>query len=128
RAVTLSGAKGPSPDVWPLRSAQGDSPQSDRPTVALFRGCVMDTLFRHVHDATRRTLEHNGYRVVEVDGQTCCGALHEHAGDRDAAVALARLNVAALADTADYVVTNSAGCGALLKEYGHLLHDEVASG
>ena len=32
-----------------------------RPTVALFRGCVMDTLFRHVHDATRRTLEANGY-------------------------------------------------------------------
>ena len=71
---------------------------------------------------------HNGYRVVEVDGQACCGALHEHAGDRDAAVALARLNVAALADTADYVVVNSAGCGALLKDYGHLLGDEVAAG
>jgi len=113
-------------------SASGEkiprSARDDRPTVALFRGCVMDTLFRHVHDATRRTLEHNGYRVVEVDGQTCCGALHEHAGDRDAAVALARRNVAALADTADYVVTNSAGCGALLKDYGHLLDDDVAAG
>jgi len=112
------------------RAARDDSrsARDDRPTVALFRGCVMDTLFRHVHDATRRTLEHNGYRVVEVDGQTCCGALHEHAGDRDAAVALARRNVAALADTADYVVTNSAGCGALLKDYGHLLDDDVAAG
>ncbi|HJR50568.1 MAG TPA: (Fe-S)-binding protein, partial [Gemmatimonadales bacterium] len=87
---------------------------------------VMDTLFRHVHDATRRTLEYNGYRVVEVAGQTCCGALHEHAGDRAAAVALARHNLAALADSADYVVTNSAGCGALLKDYGHLLDDETA--
>jgi glycolate oxidase iron-sulfur subunit len=96
-------------------------------TVALFRGCVMDTLFRHVHDATRRTLEHNGYRVVEVEGQTCCGALHEHAGDRAAAIALARRNVAALADSADYVVTNSAGCGALLKDYGHLLDDEASA-
>jgi glycolate oxidase iron-sulfur subunit len=115
-----------------LASTNGEkiprSARDDRPTVALFRGCVMDTLFRHVHAATRRTLEHNGYRVVEVDGQTCCGALHEHAGDRDAAVALARRNVAALADTADYVVTNSAGCGALLKDYGHLLDDEVAAG
>ena len=100
---------------------------SSGPTVALFRGCVMDTLFRHVQDATRRTLEHNGYRVVEVEGQTCCGALHEHAGDRAAAVALARPNVAALADSADYVVTNSAGCGALLKDYGHLLDDEVSA-
>ena len=81
----------------------------------------MSTLFRHVNDATRRTLEYNGYDVVEVEGQTCCGALHEHAGDRESAVALARRNVAALLGKADFVVTNSAGCGALLKDYGHLL-------
>jgi glycolate dehydrogenase iron-sulfur subunit len=127
KRVTLSEAKGPSPDAWPLRSAQGDSPQGNRPTVALFRGCVMDTLFRHVHDATRRTLEANGYTVVEPDGQACCGALHEHAGDRAAAEALARENVAALAGSADYVVVNSAGCGALLKGYGHLLGTEAAA-
>jgi glycolate oxidase iron-sulfur subunit len=84
----------------------------------------MDTLFRHVNDATRRTLEFNGYDVVEVEGQSCCGALHEHAGDRATAAALARTNVVALAGSADYVVTNSAGCGALLKDYGHLLHDD----
>jgi glycolate oxidase iron-sulfur subunit len=95
--------------------------------VALFRGCVMDTLFRHVHDATRRTLEANGYTVVEATGQACCGALHEHAGDRAAARALARRNVAALADAADYIVVNSAGCGALLKDYGHLLGTEAAA-
>jgi glycolate dehydrogenase iron-sulfur subunit len=97
------------------------------PTVALFRGCVMDTLFRHVHDATRRTLEANGYTVVEPQGQACCGALHEHAGDRAAAEALARENVAALSGSADYVVVNSAGCGALLKGYGHLLGTEAAA-
>ena len=101
--------------------------QGKHPTVALFRGCVMDTLFRHVHDATRRTLEANGYLVVEPQGQVCCGALHEHAGDRAAAEALARENVAALAGSADYVVVNSAGCGALLKGYGHLLGTEAAA-
>jgi len=125
RGVTPRQAKGPKGGDGPLRSAQGDTV---RPTVALFRGCVMDTLFRHVNDATRRTLEHNGYRVIEVDDQTCCGALHEHAGDRDAAAGLARQNVAALAHTADYIVTNSAGCGALLKDYGHLLDDPEAAG
>jgi glycolate oxidase iron-sulfur subunit len=92
-----------------------------RPTVALFRGCIMDTVFRHVNDATRRTLEANGYRVVEVPGQVCCGALHEHASDADGAAALARENVKAFAGRADVIVTNSAGCGAVLKEYGHLL-------
>jgi glycolate oxidase iron-sulfur subunit len=86
----------------------------------------MDTLFRHVNDATRRTLAANGYQVIEVEGQSCCGALHEHAGDRAAAAALARRNVDARAGSADYIVTNSAGCGALLKDYGHLLEDEEA--
>jgi glycolate oxidase iron-sulfur subunit len=97
-----------------------------RPTAALFRGCVMDTLFGHVHAATRRTLEANGYQVLEVPGQVCCGALHEHAGDREAAQALAAKNLAAFGLSADYVCVNSAGCGALLKDYGHLLGTEEA--
>jgi glycolate oxidase iron-sulfur subunit len=103
------------------------APSSSAPTVALFRGCVMDTLFGHVHAATRRTLEANGYRVVEVEGQVCCGALHEHAGDRRGAEALAARNIAAFADRADYVVVNSAGCGALLKSCGALLGGEAAA-
>jgi glycolate oxidase iron-sulfur subunit len=104
----------------PLRPAPvGAHP--NEPRVALFRGCIMDTLFSHVHDATRRTLEANGYAVIEVAGQACCGALHDHAGDRPNARALARRNVAALLDAADSIVVNSAGCGALLKDYGHLL-------
>jgi glycolate dehydrogenase iron-sulfur subunit len=117
--VTLSEANGPPPDAW--------LPPATRPRVALFRGCVMDTLFRHVHDATRRTLEVNGYEVVEPEGQVCCGALHEHAGDRAAAEALGRENLAALAEAADFVVVNSAGCGALLKDYGHLLGTDAAA-
>jgi glycolate oxidase iron-sulfur subunit len=99
----------------------------DRGTVALFRGCVMDGLFGHVHEATRRTLAVNGYRVIEVAGQGCCGALHEHAGDSDGARALAERNVAAFLDRADYVVVNSAGCGALLKDLGHLVGGERAA-
>jgi glycolate oxidase iron-sulfur subunit len=101
------------------------SPSS--PTVALFRGCVMGALFNHVHDATKRTLEANGYRVVERRGQVCCGALHEHAGDRDGATGLAQINVEALAEGTDFIVVNSAGCGALLKDYGHLLGTEAAA-
>ncbi|HEV8599509.1 MAG TPA: (Fe-S)-binding protein [Gemmatimonadales bacterium] len=89
-----------------------------RRTAALFRGCVMDTLFHHVHDATRRALEANGYRVVEVVGQSCCGALHAHAGDRTAAHAMLVSNLAAFAGKADYLVVNSAGCGAWLRGGG----------
>ena len=81
----------------------------------------MDGLFSHVHDATIRTLEVNGYAVREAPAQVCCGALHAHAGLRDEARRLARTNVAAFGDDATPIVVNSAGCGAMLKEYGHLV-------
>src|SRR5947199_4023934 len=92
-----------------------------RQSVALFRGCVMDGLFAHVHDATVRTLGVNGWAVREVPGQVCCGALHAHAGLREEARRLARANVAAFGDGAEPIVGNSAGCGAMRKEYGHLV-------
>ena len=87
----------------------------------LFRGCVMQGLFSHVHDATIGTLGVNGYAVHEVSSQVCCGALHAHAGLREGARALARQNIAAFASSTSPIVVNSAGCGAQLKAYGHLL-------
>ncbi len=94
----------------------------DRQTaVFLFRGCVMQGLFSHVHDATIGTLGVNGYEVREVSGQGCCGALHAHAGLREEARALARQNIVAFGPGTDAIVVNSAGCGAQLKVYGHLL-------
>jgi len=86
----------------------------------------MDTLFAHVHDATRRTLEANGYRVVDIPNQGCCGALHEHAGDGDGARLLAQRNIDAMPDDVDFLAVDSAGCGALLKNYGRLLDTERA--
>jgi len=94
-------------------------------TALLFRGCVQQGLFSHVHDATIRTLAVNGHAVREVTGQGCCGALHAHAGLLDEARALARTNVAAFGDGDEPIVVNSAGCGALMKEYGHLLGDSA---
>jgi glycolate oxidase iron-sulfur subunit len=106
--------------------AQGVSapafPRRSPPSPAfLFRGCVMEGLFRHVHGATIRTLEVNGYEVQEVAGQVCCGALHAHAGLGDAARGLARANVAAFGDGDEPIVVNSAGCGAFMKDYGHVV-------
>ena len=95
----------------------------NRQTAQIFRGCVMQGLFSHVHDATIRTLGVNGYQVREVSGQVCCGALHEHAGLVEEARALARVNVDAFGDGEEPIVVNSAGCGALMKEYGRLLGD-----
>ena len=94
----------------------------DRGRVAILRGCVQAGLFARVNDATERVLRANGYEVIEVSGQGCCGALHTHAGDSMRARKLARANVKALAAAeVDFVAVNAAGCGAALKEYGHLL-------
>ncbi len=105
------------------RTPASTAPDRSRPpsSALLFRGCVMDGLFAHVHDATVRTLGVNGWAVREVPGQVCCGALHAHAGLREEARRLARANVAAFGDGAEPIVVNSAGCGAMLKEYGHLV-------
>jgi glycolate oxidase iron-sulfur subunit len=93
-----------------------------RGTFALLRGCVMEGLFTRANRATERTLVANDYAPVPAPDQHCCGALHAHAGDLAMARSLARRNIVAFEKSeAEYVVTNAAGCGALLKEYGHLL-------
>jgi glycolate oxidase iron-sulfur subunit len=97
-----------------------------RGSVALLTGCVMEGLFAHTNRATERTLRVNGYRLVGADGQRCCGALHAHAGDLETARRLARANVAAFERSgADLIAVNAAGCGAMVKEYAHLLRDDA---
>ncbi|HEX6535580.1 MAG TPA: heterodisulfide reductase-related iron-sulfur binding cluster [Gemmatimonadaceae bacterium] len=96
-----------------------------RGRVAPLLGCVMDGLFAHANRATARTLAANDYAIVPAPAQGCCGALHAHAGDLEGARALARANIAAFERSgADFVVVNASGCGAMMKEYGHLLADD----
>lgn len=84
--------------------------------VAILTGCVMDLVFSHVNEATIRVLTRNGYEVHIPKEQTCCGALHVHAGEREAGRRLARRNIEAFAD-AEAVLVNAAGCGCAMQEY-----------
>jgi glycolate oxidase iron-sulfur subunit len=95
---------------------------SPRSSVALLLGCVMRASYGDVHTATARVLAHLGAQVIDTPGQTCCGALHAHAGDKDEAIRLAKLNIAAF-ERAEVILVNAAGCGAHLKSYAHLLED-----
>lgn len=127
-ALGMLAATKPAEDGGGRRRRASALPGPAPPSSALlFRGCIMDGLFRHVHDATVRTLAVNGYAVRDALGQVCCGALHAHAGLPEAARALARRNVRAFGSDGDPIVVNSAGCGALLKDYGHLLEGEPAA-
>ncbi len=105
----------------PLR--RGPRLASTGDAVWLFTGCVMDAWLRDTHRATAAVLTRIGttYRVPPARaGAACCGALHVHAGLHDEAAALARRVIGSMPGDAPIVV-NSAGCGAALKDYGHLL-------
>ena len=96
-----------------------------RARVALFTGCVSDVMYRSTNWATARVLQQNGCDVVVPKNQVCCGAIHFHAGSEDPARELADTNVKAFdVDSVDAVIVNVAGCGAMLKDYGHHWHDD----
>jgi glycolate oxidase iron-sulfur subunit len=90
-------------------------------TAALLSGCIMPMTHPQTHEATVRVLARNGLRVLVPQQQGCCGALHVHNGDPQAARTLARRNIDAFLDSdSDYIVVNSAGCGSAMKEYDEL--------
>ncbi len=95
--------------------------------VGFFTSCVMEVLFPRVNHEAVRLLVLAGCRVEVPAAQTCCGALHAHAGLRPEARRLANRNVAAFAGRLDYVVNDSAGCGATLRDAGHLLAGRPAA-
>jgi glycolate oxidase iron-sulfur subunit len=93
-----------------------------RARVALFLGCVSDAMFPETNAATARVLQQNGCEVVIPRGQACCGAIHYHSGVEEPALALARKNLAAFpVEEFDAIIVNAAGCGAMLKDYAHVL-------
>jgi len=119
--VPARSERAPLPAFTPARGER-------RGQVALLEGCVAAELLAPVNRATVRVLAANGFDVVVPPGQGCCGALHAHAGDRAFARDLARRNAAAFAGSApDAVLTNSAGCGAALRELELWIGAEGAS-
>jgi glycolate oxidase iron-sulfur subunit len=97
-----------------------------RARVALFAGCVAQVSFAGLNEATIRVLTANGCEVLVPAGQLCCGALPAHAGVRDVARDLARVNLGVfLRENFDAILTNAAGCGSTLKEYPHLFPSDA---
>ncbi len=102
----------------PFRQAPHRTSGTD---VYLFTGCVMDAWQRDVHQAAQRVVEAAGFGVTPTgDLAPCCGALHQHAGLTDDTKRLAESMMRRL--NADVpILVDSAGCGAAMKDYGHLL-------
>jgi glycolate oxidase iron-sulfur subunit len=120
----LSGSHARLPEVLPPVGPK-------RARVALFLGCVADAMFPDTNAATARVLQENGCEVVIPRGQSCCGAIDYHSGSEGPALQLARRNLETFkAAGVDAIIVNAAGCGAMLKDYAHILpaevHDEAA--
>lgn len=93
--------------------------------VGFISGCVMSILFGDVNEATVRVLRRNGCEVVVPKNQSCCGALNVHNGETRVAKEMAKRNIDAFLDkNLNAIIVNSAGCGAMLKEYGEFLRDD----
>lgn len=110
------------PEVLPAEGTR-------RARVALFTGCVADALFPETNLATVRVLQRNGCEVWVPRAQGCCGALHYHSGEDGPAKEMAAANCSAFGpglgfgpQAVDAIIVNAAGCGAMLKDYRHLLH------
>jgi glycolate dehydrogenase iron-sulfur subunit len=112
----------PGDERWQADRVGGESRHAH-----LFNGCIMGTVFANVNRAAARVVARNGSDVDVPVGQQCCGALQVHAGMMDEARRLARRNIDAFERAgAGAIVVTAAGCGAALKEYGHLLKDDPA--
>ena len=106
------------------------SPSTKTTTVGFFPGCVGSVLFGDVNRQTVDLLQLAGCRVLVPRAQQCCGAIHHHGGKAHEAMAMARANIDAFvapdgSPRVDVIATNIAGCGAMLKDYDHLLRDDT---
>lgn len=95
-----------------------------RARVALFTGCVAEAMFAHTNRATARVLQANGCEVVVPRSQVCCAAIHYHSGAGEPALEFANTNADAFSpDDVDAIIINVAGCGSMLKDYGHMARE-----
>ena len=113
----------------PLRNAVHRTPGftrgrgARRGRVGVVLGCVQRIFFPAVNDATVRVLSAEGFDVFAPPLPRCCGALALHTGYEPEAVRLAKRTIEAF-EGCDTVVTNAAGCGSAMKDYGELLSED----
>jgi glycolate oxidase iron-sulfur subunit len=124
-----STSRNSSPSESMSAARSGSALPSYGETVALLEGCVMAGLFGHVNRATERLVRASGGRTVLLPSGFCCGALHAHTGELNRARAMARRVISLFEmSRAELLLTNSAGCGAALKDYPEWLRDDPTYG
>jgi glycolate oxidase iron-sulfur subunit len=119
-----------------LRAKVGASrPAGPRPAgqherkVLLLRGCTQPSMLPSIDGATSRVLDAIGVQTLVANGSGCCGAIRHHLGDPEGTLAQARRNIDAwwpYVDSVEAIVINASGCGAMVRDYAHLLREDAA--
>jgi glycolate oxidase iron-sulfur subunit len=92
---------------------------------AFLSGCLMNVMFADINTDTIDVLKGTGCQIYTPKDQVCCGSMHAHNGDFDTAKKLAKKNLDIFSRyNFDYMISNSAGCGAFMKEYAHVFRDD----
>ena len=124
--LSLAPPAPPRPRTGALPKVKTSKAPVKRGTVAFMQGCIQRVFFGDVNAATRaRAVAPRAGRSTRPRSPRCCGALQMHAGVEDEALALAEATIAAY-EGFDRIVTNVAGCGSVMKDYGHILDDRPA--
>lgn len=96
----------------------------------MLEGCVQPALSPNTNAAAARVLDRLGISIVDAREAGCCGATDYHLNAQQAGLARARRNIdawwPAIEAGAEAIVQTASGCGAFVKEYGHLLRDDPA--
>jgi glycolate oxidase iron-sulfur subunit len=114
----------------PCRAA-GEMPRRTHARkILLLNGCVQPALIPAIDAATARVLDALGVGTVVAQRSGCCGAIDYHLAAHEAAKQAARRNIDAwwphVASDVEAIVMNASGCGAMVKDYAHLLRDDAA--
>jgi glycolate oxidase iron-sulfur subunit len=114
----------------PARAAGAWPARSHARKVLLLNGCAQPALMPAIDAATARVLDALGIETIVEPASACCGAIDYHLDARAAAKARARRNIEAwwphVEGGVEAIVVNASGCGAMVKDYAHLLGDEPA--
>jgi glycolate oxidase iron-sulfur subunit len=111
-------------------------PAKARPTrqharqMLILEGCVQPGLSPNTNAATARVLDRLGISITSIAQAGCCGAVDYHLNAQEQGLQRARQNIDAwwpsIEAGAEAIVQTASGCGAFVKDYGHLLRNDPA--
>ena len=98
--------------------------------VLMLAGCVQPAMLPNINTATARVLDAAGIQTLIAPEAGCCGAVKFHLNDQDGGTAQMRANIDAwwpyVEQGVEAIVMNASGCGAMVKDYGHVLQGDAA--